>query len=216
MVLEAPGSDLLDHIRLSEVARRADVSTGALYHYWESQDDYRAELLGLLLSPVPYSLRTSVDAQVREAAAGGMSLHELVKAVCADNTNQFFGNSDFRLQVALWLRADPDVRERLAAQYTAVAEEWVEFYRTVFDAYGLRLRPPFTYDALATLLTALLEGLILRVEVDADAISVDNPPGFEGWDLFACTVLGLLPVVTQDVVEQPVDLWEWSADRHAR
>lgn len=41
MVLEAPGSDLLDHIRLSEVARRADVSTGALYHYWESQDDYR-------------------------------------------------------------------------------------------------------------------------------------------------------------------------------
>ena len=215
MVLEAPSPDLLDHVRLSEVARRADVSTGALYHYWHSQDEYRAELLAQILSPAPYSLRSSVEAQVREAAAGGISLHELVQAVCAENTEQFFGNSDFRLQVALWLRSSPEVRQRLSEQYAAVAEEWVEFYRTVFDVYGLKLRSPFTFEALATLLTALLEGLMLRVEIDTDAASVEAPGAVGDWDLFSCAVLGLLPAVTQDVDESPVDLWHWSADRRA-
>lgn len=35
---ERPAAWPLDHIRLTEVADRAGVSVGALYHYWESQD----------------------------------------------------------------------------------------------------------------------------------------------------------------------------------
>lgn len=216
MVLDAPSADLLDHIRLSDVARRADVSTGALYHYWESQDDYRAELLGQILSPAPYSLQTSIETQVREAAAGGISLHELVRAVCAANTDQFFGNADFRLQIALWLNADEDVSSRLAAQYEAVAQEWIEFYRIVFDVYGLRLRVPFTYPGLAAMLTALLEGLMLRVAVDSTAANLETTPAVDGeWDLFACTVLALLPGVTEPVDGEAVDLWTWAGDRTA-
>ncbi len=215
MVLDAPSADLLDHIRLSEVARRADVTTGALYHYWQSQDDYRAELLGQILSPAPYSLQSSIETQVREAAACGISLHELVRSVCAANTDQFFGNADFRLQVALWLNADEDVRDQLAAQYEAVSQEWIEFYRTVFEVYGLRLRAPFTFHALAVTLTALLEGLMLRVAVDATAASLESSPVDEEWDLFACTVLALLPGVTEAVDEEAVDLWQWVGDRRA-
>ncbi|MBL8777410.1 MAG: TetR/AcrR family transcriptional regulator [Acidimicrobiales bacterium] len=215
MVLNAPSSDLLDHIRLSEVARRAGVSTGALYHYWDSQDDYRAELLGQILSPAPYSLQDSIETQVREAAAGGISLHELIKAVCAANTEQFFGNADFRLQVALWLNADSDVAHRLAAQYEAVAQEWVEFYRTVFEVYGLRLRTPFTFPALAAVLTALLEGLMLRVAVDPLAGPLGTSEDEAGWDLFSCTVLALLPGVTEEIESEPLSLWKWSRDRVA-
>ena len=217
MVLEAPTADVFAHIRLSDVARRAGVTTGALYHYWDSQDDYQVELLGQILSPDPYSLREPVAERVRAAAAGGVTLHQLIQAVCADNVDRFFGSSDFRLQVALWVSADDVVRARLAAQYAAVGAEWVEFYRTVFEVYGFTLRKPFTYDWLATALTALLEGLILRAEVDPHSIGVDGSdaaPTSE-WGLFSSTVLALLPGVTQEVGAEPVDLWSWAPDRRA-
>jgi AcrR family transcriptional regulator len=218
MVLEAPMPDLLAHIRLSDVARRAEVSTGALYYYWDSQDAYRADLLAELLSPRRYPMRESVDEMVRDAAEGGLTLSQLIQYVCEENIDQFFGNPDFRVQVAMWLTSESGVRTRLAEQYERVGREWVDFYQTVFEVYGLKLREPFTFAWLATLLTGLLEGLILRAGVDESAVPLGGiiAPGGEDWSLFSCAVLAMLPGMTQDVSASSTSVWEWVGERKAQ
>lgn len=217
MVLEAPIPDLLGHIRLSDVARRADVSTGALYHYWESQDAYRADLLADLLSPRRYPMRESIDEMVRDAAEGGITLRQLIQYVCEENVDQFFGNPDFRVQIAMWLSSDPGIRVRLSEQYGRVGGEWVDFYRTVFEVYGLRMREPFTFEHLATLLTGLLEGLILRAAVQPSAVPLSGigTPDGDDWSLFSSAVLAMLPGMTQPATEEAQHLWDWIGDRAA-
>ena len=48
---ENPLGEPLDHVRVTDIVSRMGLSIGAVYHYWESQDDYRDDLLELLLSP---------------------------------------------------------------------------------------------------------------------------------------------------------------------
>ncbi len=48
---EHPLGEPLDHVRVTDIVDRLGLSIGAVYHYWDSQDDYRDDLLELLLSP---------------------------------------------------------------------------------------------------------------------------------------------------------------------
>ena len=48
---ENPLGEPLDHVRITDIVDRLGLSIGAVYHYWDSQDDYRDDLLELLLSP---------------------------------------------------------------------------------------------------------------------------------------------------------------------
>ena len=57
------------------------LSIGAVYHYWESQDDYRDDLLELLLSPE----QLPAVQQANETVAGAIESHpdfeEMVRTV---------------------------------------------------------------------------------------------------------------------------------------
>ena len=42
---ENPLGEPLDHVRITDIVDRLGLSIGADYHYWDSQDDYRYDLL---------------------------------------------------------------------------------------------------------------------------------------------------------------------------
>ena len=212
MAYETPHPGLLDLIRLNDVASRAGVSTGALYHYWGSQEQYREELLEELLSARRYEVGEVVEHGFHRAVADGIPIVDLIRELSQYNLEQFIGNEDFRVQMAFWMTDDPSCRKRIANQYAEVAASWTSIYRASLDAYGLVLRPPFTFEWLTTLLTALLEGLVIRQRVDPSAVPLDGiggEHGGQGAGPFSCPVPALLPSVTQARADPPEDVRRW-------
>ena len=65
-----PLGEPLDHVRIADIVEGLGLSIGAVYHYWECQDDYRDDLLDLLLSPDSTPTCERAGEVVAEAADG--------------------------------------------------------------------------------------------------------------------------------------------------
>lgn len=123
-------------------------------------------------------------------------------------------NPELRRLMSMWAAGAAEVDTRIAGQYRAVGERWAAFYAEAVAAYGLELRPPFTPALMATLVTALGEGLAVRATVDPEAVPSDlGDEGEPPWGLLACAILALLPGLTRPVGDVG-DLWDL-ADRLA-
>lgn len=220
---ERPAAWPLDHIRLTEVAERAGVSVGALYHYWESQDAYRDDLLDDLFSPDRYppsplpARLADVAGEVDDAEGPvreDLPLAELVRSGADSEFAALRDNPELRRLMSMWAAGAAEIDLRIAGQYRAVGERWATFYAEAVAAYGLELRPPFTPTLMATLVTALGEGLAVRATVDPDAVPDDlGDEADRPWGLLACAILALLPGLTRPVGDVG-DLWDL-ADRLA-
>jgi AcrR family transcriptional regulator len=198
---ERPGSWPLDHVRLTVVAHRAGVSVGALYHYWESQDDYREDLLDDLFSPERYPPSPVLE---MADAVEELPLAELVRLGAQVENANLRDNPELRLLFAMWATADPDVNDKIADQYRAVGERWRAFYQAALARYGLEIRPPFTYATMAAVITALGEGLAVRGSVDPGAVPDDlEQPTDAGepvaWNLLGAAILALLPAISRPI-----------------
>lgn len=210
---ERPAAWPLDHIRLTDVAERAGVSVGALYHYWDTQDAYRDELLDDLFSPDRYP-PSPLPGRLADDGVESVPLPELIRSGAAAEFAALRGNPELRRLMSMWAAGAPEVDDRIAVQYRAVGERWAIFYGEALDAYGLELRPPFTPALMATLITALGEGLAVRSTVDPEAVPADlgNDPD-RPWGLLAGAICALLPGLTRPVDgDGDGDLWDL-ADR---
>ena len=187
---ENPLGEPLDHVRVTDIVSRMGLSIGAVYHYWESQDDYRDDLLELLLSPE----QLPAVQQANETVAGAIESHpdfeEMVRVVAAIS---FRGLDESpgreRLTLALLGYGNRDIDRRLGAQARQVSQRWGEFLATYYPEYGLEPRPPFTYESMAVVLMALVQGMNERRIVDAETVTPELEPG---WDLFSSAALAFV------------------------
>lgn len=135
-------------------------------------------------------------------------LPELVRTGAAAEFAALRDTPELRLLMAMWAADAPEVDARIAAQYRAVGERWATFYADALAAYGLELRPPFTPALMATLITALGEGLAVRATVDPDAVpAAMGPDPDRPWGLLASAIFALLPGMTRPVGGDG-DLWD--------
>jgi AcrR family transcriptional regulator len=189
-VYEHPLGEPLDHVRVTDVADRVGLSIGALYHYWDSQDDYRDDLIDLLLSADEYPAVVRTGEVVAEAIAAGPPLEELVRAAAAisfDGLAEVQGPE--RVVLALVAYGDDEIDARLGAQSRELSGRWAELFRSYFPRYGLEPRPPFTYDTIAVVLMGLVQGMNVRRTVDPDSVTGEVA---EGWDLVGSAALAFL------------------------
>jgi AcrR family transcriptional regulator len=207
-----PLGEPLDHVRVTEIVKGLGLSIGAVYHYWESQDDYRDDLLDLLLSPEQFPNVQQATEAVADRMAEDPSFEELVRVVAGISYQGLAVTPEReRLTLALLAYADPGIDERLGAQAEAVGARWAELFATYFPAYGLEPRPPFTYESIAVVLMAMVEGMHLRRTVSPSAVSREVAPG---WDLFASAALAFVLAASRptDVAADPADgdrdLWD--------
>ena len=70
-----------------------------------------------------------------------------------------------------------------------MSHRWAELFAEWFSAYGLEPRPPFTYESMAVVLMALVQGMNVRRTVDPDSVEGELAPG---WDLFAAAALAFV------------------------
>jgi AcrR family transcriptional regulator len=189
-VYEHPLGEPLDHVRVSEIAERVGLSVGAVYHYWESQDDYRDALLDLLLSADEYPAVGRTGEVVADAIAVDPPLEELVRAAA---TISFDGLAELpgpeRLVLAMVAYDDAGIDARLRSQSRELSSRWAELFRTYFPRYGLEPRPPFTYDSIAVVLMGLVQGMNVRRTVDPASVTGEIA---EGWDLVGSAALAFL------------------------
>lgn len=211
---ENPLGAPLDHVRVTDIVARLGLSIGAVYHYWESQDDYRDDLLELVLSPDQLPAVGEARDAVIEAAASDPTFEELARLVASISFDGLaVAPERERLALALLAYGDEDIDDRLRIQSTEVSHRWAAFLAEFYPAFDLEPRPPFTYESMAVVLMALVQGMNERRLVDPGATGGDVAPG---WDLFASAALAFTiaasrPVAAEtDAADGERTLWDLS------
>ncbi len=188
-------------IDLIDVCRQAGLtSVGSAYKIWDTQEDYRVDLLRHVLSRfIPG--RDAIDlvtTAVAEDPAALPSLAELIRTAAATiPADGDDGARHFSVYVGLWLAsADDEVLAReLHDSDVALIDAYAELYDAVIDAYGLEWKPPFDARFFATMVAALTDGLTVRSGAPGEVMERtltrrvgDGPGEPTEWSLLACAV----------------------------
>jgi AcrR family transcriptional regulator len=183
----------LDVLNARSVSRKAGLSTGAFYYYWDTQEQYLTDLLSLGLADRRFRWLQSVERQVRKLTEKDTALEDVIEQATRWGIESVERDPMFLVQMSVWSRhaVDPESKEALAKLYRDFHNHFLPLYREILEGGELNLepRPPFTYDTLAVVVTALVEGLVLQRRLDPDAV----PRDLFGWVLLALAALALRP-----------------------
>ena len=149
----------------------------------------------------------AVDA-VATGVHRGLPPAEMVRLAARRNFDSVRADPYVPLWLALWAKHGEDdrVRALLHDHYAAVTTRLLPAYEAILGASGRAPRPPFTTESIAVAVTALNQGLALRIAVDPDAVPGDLPAppaagaqGEDPWDLFGALAMTLLHGMTEEV-----------------
>ena len=156
----------LAHVRIAEVAERAGVTKGALYHLWDSQEAYWHDLLEFLLQED----RLTGSSNVPELTSHLNELHD------ADPTMGEWANFLFdrfkddptfftRISIFAYLLGD-DFREELDQEFRQALDKFMVMGQATVDRMGRRVRPGMNMGDFAVAVSALMQGLCLEHRID--------------------------------------------------
>lgn len=154
--------------------RQGSVST--MRSTWSSHSDFIADLISFAFWP-----GTRRDGFDDEMAAGAerlledpdvtQAVHDMAYLTVSDR-----GSTTFRLGRVAMSASDGDktIGDAIAESYEGLLAPWREVYTAFVKARGLRLRPGITIDDLANVLSALVDGVILRTLGDPSSALIDH------------------------------------------
>ncbi|WOT34263.1 TetR family transcriptional regulator C-terminal domain-containing protein [Streptomyces coeruleorubidus] len=205
-----PVGDVLSQVKATNVAKLANRTTGSFYNIWVDHEAYLRDLIRYVLEPSRFDAVTQV---IKEEITRqeGASYPELIKSVAEKNFTALKGDPFMSLQLALWAKrgSDHEMTEHLRALYRSLNDKLIPVYDDLLKDLGRRMRPPYKVEHLAVALMALLEGLHIRSEIDAEAVPEDlgaSPEGVEydpahPWGLFAAAAYALIEAMTTESPE---------------
>lgn len=178
--------DALAEVKVADVADRAGVTKGAVYHVWPSQEAYRKDLLARLLEQ---NRQTGVRRMREVLDTTGVDddprrlLHRHARFVYDQQKDDpaFFARFSFFLYAA-----DPEVRTLLSRGDNRVVADFTAHVDLYLSMIGRRLREPFTPELLLRSVSALFQGLCLRYRTSPDLVDrPDDEPTLYGLGLEA-------------------------------
>ena len=193
------------HIRLSDVARRADLTTGAAYRVWENQEEFHRDLA---VAAVRHRNQESVDRtteRIAAAVASGAPLAEVLRV--GAEAHLYMHRPDDPFLITLSLRTlSGSVDEVGVASRERHAESMVAFeglYSLMLDRYRRRMRPPLGIDALSHALAALTEGFAIQAMsgLEHPVYCQDDTGDGVGaeWTLLGIAIEGIVERLTEPV-----------------
>jgi AcrR family transcriptional regulator len=178
--------NVLNQVKAAKVARQAGLTQGAFFHHWLTQDAYLEELFDYALATDRFEWTNQIAADSLEELAEGGDLEVLTRRIAADLVTGLSKDVSFQVQAGLWARADVDevVATRLRRLYNDTDRRFGALFREALESRGMRVREGHTYEEMARIANAILEGLVVRRRIDPDLV----PP-----EVFGDLILALLP-----------------------
>jgi AcrR family transcriptional regulator len=205
----------LDHIRFEDVIRDADVARSTAYRHWPYKDLFFSDLVKELArsaSPAIIADEISLIKQVLSEHPDWLQtpqlrhglILELIRQLALLDFQSILASPGWRTYLALHATfsglADGELRDQVqaalahaeAGHVALVARAWQQ----IADLFGYRLRPELaaTFDTLATLLSAAMNGLVITALSTPDVathLTVASPFGAaskEPWSLPAIAI----------------------------
>ncbi|MEL7208931.1 MAG: hypothetical protein AAGK32_12000 [Actinomycetota bacterium] len=197
----------LDHIHPASVAANLDLTSGAVYHHWESYDDFRDELMEELLAAGRFAAVSAFDDRSVAELTDRETIVELITAVTEDHWETMLDeHRRLRTNLGLWARDEPDVTARLADQYVELAKGWSAVIEALLGQYGLSPRPPFTMTSITSVVTALVEGLVVRSTSEPGSVPAATGEDGSEVSVFAAATAAFLSGAVRRSGDP--DLWE--------
>lgn len=207
MMSEAGYSLRSANITLIDACRRAGLGTaGSGYKIWDTQDDFRQDLVHHALA-MEQQRDTASDRLLTAIAALGIDpdLSSIIRVSANENAESVIGEQWFTRMIALWLAAATDeaMREEQIRSQRALLASLSKTFFEVLTAYGREMRPPYTIDMLTLAIAAEMNGMGYHCAYNDDpSVSrVQRPTGPEGeletWHLLGCVVEALVESFTR-------------------
>lgn len=101
---------------------------------------------------------------------------QAVHALAYWDSSTVYNLPSFRLGLiaALAAEGDQEIIEAVAESYRGGLEPWKQLYAEFLESRGLQLRPGLTVDDLASLLSAMAEGVLTRAMGDPASNVIDH------------------------------------------
>lgn len=209
MLLDRGVSAGVSHIRLQEVVRRAQLTTGAAYRLWADQEDFHQELAAAFTrwrtDPPMAEVRGILDSLEPDRAK---SWEEVIRLTAAAHVRSISGDdlpSRRHFMIALALRASAHGSEDLSRasveRHLESVAEFADFYGVLMRSHGYRMRAPLTVDDFAAAVAALGEGFCVQAiqgishpTFNAEGTDAEAEVSLAGgeWTLFAIAVRALV------------------------
>jgi len=164
LLMEAAAEVALRSLTVRAVTKRAEKSSGAFYHYWETQADFIRELLTTLLDSQESVEVDPAMSALCEADVARLTFRDVVDLFEMHVAHQATG-TEFRIQL-LASSMPEDAVEMLACRkvYDSYRAQLAEFVRITFD--GQTLRGGVSHEQFAVMIAAVGDGAGLRRRVD--------------------------------------------------
>lgn len=140
------------------------------YRYFPSTSELVREVLHNAVGPARGHVTNELVKVMKEAAQDPPPIVEALSVVPPTFVDRVRVDEVFGLQLLAWVaaRQDADLRDALGDFYESLAEELSEGFAEILQAYGLELRPPFTWQSFTSVWISLVEGTTLRTAVEGD------------------------------------------------
>lgn len=191
------------HVRLSDVAAAAGLTTGAAYRCWPNQDAFHRDLV---VEAVRWRDRAPIAgtvANITDLVDARAPLAEVVRVGAEAHLHHHPEDTGFLITVALRMCASANSelakasRERLAISI----ESFDGLYAALLPVYGRRMRAPFTVTQLTLSLIALAEGFELQAMTGDAHPRLHRPTESAGvgsnWTLLACAARAIIEDFTE-------------------
>lgn len=227
----------LDHISFEDLIRDADVSRSAVYRRWPHKDLFFSDLVKeLATSATPTIVSDELDLIRRVVAERPDWLDtpelrhrlvtELFRRLSLLDFDTLYGSAGWRTYLALHATflsiADGELRGQVQAALAGSEQDYIariaQAWQQLTPLLGYRLRPGsgVTFETIATLLSAIMRGLVLMalsvpgIGTSRVLASPFGAPGSQEWSLPA---LGLGAVAS--ALLEPDPAIEWDEERRA-
>ncbi len=153
------------NVKITDVVKEANRTTGAAYQIWKSQQDYRLELAVHVARSVSYADPTVLVGELEAALANETDIFGVVNTVGRAYFEHLVSRPEFYLALHFWATADnlpAEVRSAVEEGYREIQSSFEAFFALVLAYFRVEIVAPHTLETLTTIASVSTEGMALR------------------------------------------------------
>lgn len=143
---------------------------------WEPHSDFISDILQVALTGDTWGKALSGNDALWRALAEQSDFPGVIEEVAYLGVTALEASAGFRVQLLAIAMAQRDAQVQASLQdlYGAIIRNRVDLLRQTLEARGLALRPGMSFELLSEFLSAMTEGLAIRLVVDPQAPVIDH------------------------------------------